>query len=537
MRRILLLGLGIFVALMVVFAVNSLKAQCVDSMIIGDAIACPGTQGVVIPVYGRVCGLDTLNLDGVVFCMVWDTTYAQMVEIEYDVSDPDYQSFHDVFPSPNNFTPVIDPSGWATVGIVFSFTGTPDVPPGHYRMFDLILDVKDTAPFGPCSLLVTDGTGFPPKDNAFVYGWTDVFIGDNKKDGVLTVAQRAYGSIEGKVVNDATDYPFGQVRISAGGRFTHTMGNGSYILDSLLAGETYDVIAEGPACVPNTVKDVLIKPDSAVTVDFRITCLDTVWVPDKFSCHIGWDCRIPVYGKFTGAMVDGQLQDLDGLVFGLRFDPRLEIDSVVYHTSDPLLPCLCDSVPVPASFVPVIDNTECWLTVGLVFSYQGDIDVAPGRYHLFDLALRAPDDSGYYWLQIVDDAGIPPKANDFVYKYRDVFPVHKVTRDSVWCPVTELDREELLPLKFFLAQNYPNPFNPHTTIKYDLPNDAKVRLQIFNLLGEEVRTLVSEKQKSGHHKISWDGRNDRGKNLSSGVYFLRLEADGSVCTKQMLLLK
>ncbi|HXF48916.1 MAG TPA: T9SS type A sorting domain-containing protein [Verrucomicrobiae bacterium] len=92
------------------------------------------------------------------------------------------------------------------------------------------------------------------------------------------------------------------------------------------------------------------------------------------------------------------------------------------------------------------------------------------------------------------------------------------------------------PMDFEL-RNYPNPFNPQTTISYILPQSSPVRLQIFNLLGQPVRTWAEEEQSAGRHSVVWDGRDDNGKALSSGVYFYRLESKGRSEVKKMLLLK
>lgn len=75
---------------------------------------------------------------------------------------------------------------------------------------------------------------------------------------------------------------------------------------------------------------------------------------------------------------------------------------------------------------------------------------------------------------------------------------------------------------FELSQNYPNPFNPGTTFKYQLPKDAHVKLEIYNVLGQRVAILLDENKPAGHHKIEWNGRDDAGRQLNSGLYFVKL---------------
>lgn len=81
-----------------------------------------------------------------------------------------------------------------------------------------------------------------------------------------------------------------------------------------------------------------------------------------------------------------------------------------------------------------------------------------------------------------------------------------------------------LPDQFKLSQNYPNPFNPETRISFQLPESGHVKLQIFNVLGKEIRTLVNEKREAGYHHLIWDGANGVGEQVPSGVYFMMIKA-------------
>lgn len=98
--------------------------------------------------------------------------------------------------------------------------------------------------------------------------------------------------------------------------------------------------------------------------------------------------------------------------------------------------------------------------------------------------------------------------------------------------VTTVGNSDRQPITFALSQNYPNPFNPSTKISYDLPNNSFVTLKIFNVMGEEVATLVSSEQSAGNHSVSFDGNQ-----LSSGVYYYRIEAGTFNAVKKMVLLK
>jgi flagellar hook assembly protein FlgD len=94
----------------------------------------------------------------------------------------------------------------------------------------------------------------------------------------------------------------------------------------------------------------------------------------------------------------------------------------------------------------------------------------------------------------------------------------------------------LVPSDFQLAQNYPNPFNPETKIEFSLPTAGLTTVTVYDALGRTVTTLVSDQLDAGHHSVIWNGTNERGDAVASGVYFYRLQTSmGSVSRKMMLL--
>lgn len=97
--------------------------------------------------------------------------------------------------------------------------------------------------------------------------------------------------------------------------------------------------------------------------------------------------------------------------------------------------------------------------------------------------------------------------------------------------------ENLIPEKFEVAQNFPNPFNPTTTIKFGLPEASQVTVKIFNMIGQEVKTLVNEFKNAGTYSVTWNGDNESGKKITSGVYIYRVTAGNNVQTMKMILMK
>ena len=94
------------------------------------------------------------------------------------------------------------------------------------------------------------------------------------------------------------------------------------------------------------------------------------------------------------------------------------------------------------------------------------------------------------------------------------------------------------PVKFVLDQNHPNPFNPSTAIGFQLSAFSKVELTILNILGQKVRTLVDEEKTAGTYSVIWDGFDDAGQPVDSGIYFYALTCDGKITeSKKMCLMK
>ena len=100
------------------------------------------------------------------------------------------------------------------------------------------------------------------------------------------------------------------------------------------------------------------------------------------------------------------------------------------------------------------------------------------------------------------------------------------------------DERVIIPTDYKLEQNYPNPFNPTTSIRFELPRDKAVSLQIFDVSGRLVKTLVDNQHLSeGVHEMQWDGTNNAGSSVASGTYMYRLQFGNFAHTKTMVLLK
>ena len=99
------------------------------------------------------------------------------------------------------------------------------------------------------------------------------------------------------------------------------------------------------------------------------------------------------------------------------------------------------------------------------------------------------------------------------------------------------DEKPVVATEFSLEQNYPNPFNPSTVIAFSLKADTDVTLVVYSILGNKVATVYSGRAGRGSHEFEWNGKNDSGIAVASGIYLYRLEAGENFLTRKMLLLK
>jgi hypothetical protein len=185
-----------------------------------------------------------------------------------------------------------------------------------------------------------------------------------------------------------------------------------------------------------------------------------------------------------------------------------------------------------------IPNSEIgggyWYVIDQIHIGPGDSDGLVG----FNVYRSSQADDRF--LRINDDVIAADIGNEYldasvrpgeIYSYR----LGAVDRDGEFF---SLIAEVRVPLgEVTLYQNYPNPFNPSTTIAFYLPKPARTVLTIYDAQGKRVVELLNENMSYGKHEIHWDGRNDQGNPVSTGVYFYRFQADKKVVTKKLTVLK
>ena len=179
---------------------------------------------------------------------------------------------------------------------------------------------------------------------------------------------------------------------------------------------------------------------------------------------------------------------------------------------------------------------------------DGNIDLATANADYKSVSVLTNDGAGSFSPSIEYGVGNSPGpiiGDDFDGDgYIDLATANVISNDisilfNLSDDITSI-RDDLpseLPLGYSLAQSYPNPFNPEAVIEFTLPVRAEVSLDVFNILGRKVRTLMTGELSAGDHQLVWDGRNSSGKQVSSGVYLYRLTSGEYSATRKMVLVK
>ncbi len=200
--------------------------------------------------------------------------------------------------------------------------------------------------------------------------------------------------------------------------------------------------------------------------------------------------------------------------------------------------------PGDATWLHRFFDTENWETIGGDFNPTASASISVGGVGSYtwgstsgmvaDIQSWIDDPSSNFGWIIIGNETVNGTAKQFASREASTNP----PRLSITFLTTAVeDDDPEIPARFSLSQNYPNPFNPSTVIEYTLPQAVEADLEIFNMLGQKVRTLVRGQQPAGSHRVQWDGRNDAGELLPSAIYLYRLRGGGRVETRKMLLVK
>lgn len=335
-------------------------------------------------------------------------------------------------------------------------------------------------------------------------------------------------------------------------------GSGPITADEAVLGNT-GTLTNGPLWVTSTAPLASPPPSGDVDGDSRLTILDVVQL---VRIIVGLDTS-PSSGSDTFVRADANNDEalnvldviliLDGVLnvtVKPNPPPSLQVASVVLNQSYPLptghavLPVSLRSGNPIAGFQFTLNFDPSGVTLGtpVLTGATADMEIqtrlTAGRLHVI--------------VYSTDGRAIPPGAANLVLvplntksgaRAVSLSGVILADADARSVPVTLLggarrQASAHAPVSYALHEAAPNPFNPATTISYDVPFNSRVRITVYNVLGQMVDTLVDREHTAGTHKAVWQGRNRAGASVGSGVYIYRLTSeDGFESTRRMLLLK
>lgn len=263
--------------------------------------------------------------------------------------------------------------------------------------------------------------------------------------------------------------------------------------------------------------------EGSITVTEAPPSPDSVWL-DSIMAAPGQTASVNIYGYNP--------KPLDTVNLALSYSSN----SLIYKTT-----AFSDTRgELAQSKIVLVNSGLRQLLITLTFSSEYPLPPGSGELAtlVFDIDPTAQDET-----VIIDSAsyvGSQPLEFSLTDDYGGVTfaPYFTPGRIDIKTTSPVADANELaLPIQYSLAQNVPNPFNPNTVISYELPQASEVTLNVYNVLGQKVRTLVDRFMPAGRHDVIFDGRADNSSILASGVYFYRLKADEFHKSHKMVLIK
>ncbi len=309
------------------------------------------------------------------------------------------------------------------------------------------------------------------------------------------------------------------------------------------AAESFTVIGTGGSLVP--VASWPIGGATVYTTDQQLS-----WYMNGPSLGLTFQLEVSYTGTFTGTPTYVGLTNMNYTLTGLT------PGSTVYWRVRSFNGVTPSAWSTTASFVVYDPNAPLMPLTG---TPSGGV-IINSNAPVISWVLPAPNSGLTYELQIADNPNmtnavvvnnlVAPKAaldnlNDntgYYWRVRSKLGNNYSAYSSVAMfntgnGTTSVKEENVVPTSFFMSQNYPNPFNPTTNIKFGLPNNANVKVVIYNMLGQQIKTLVNSNLAAGTYNLIWDGTNDAGIKVNSGAYIYRITAGNFVESKKMILLK
>ncbi len=437
-----------------------------------------------------------------------------------------------------------------------------EIPGGRYEVYELTpgdSGATVTIPYPPAGVYYVEVIPWPTADPTATYSVIAVFENDTTilaQDVPLAAAPDypyrfwtiPIGSISGSV-SDSLDGLLGVTidLFDSNGtlaQFAITDTSGFFEFDSVDVGD-YNISIVTPLgyVADFESRPITVTMNADSVVNFTLHALEIV--PSQRSMGY-WKHQVNVHLSGKGGAQEGlaEMSNYMGLI-GEHFNNNLANPITIFE------------VPQPASQTDSLEVLQDLLTV------RGNAGMnAKARQHLIAVLLNVVSLKLHQTTPISEDNASVSQAITYCHQLiADSDPANDETAKDIADQINNglLVASGVIPLttpniaykgtgdqeaqtpsapkEFSLSQNYPNPFNPICEIAYVLPTDCQVTLSIYNILGQKVRVLLDEYQSAGDKSVKWDGKDDQGQEVTSGVYFYRIQAGDFVQSRKMVLMK
>ncbi len=230
--------------------------------------------------------------------------------------------------------------------------------------------------------------------------------------------------------------------------------------------------------------------------------------------------------SFQQALMSGQEYESDNLA---KYSPVTASD-----TDD-------QSLPVTMTEMSATTSQE----QGIVITWRTESEVNTTGFNVYKSEAEQ-DNYKQLNLSLIPGQGNSSSGYEYSYSDRDIregliywYKIIEIARDGAkqeYGPI-RVEGVSTVPDEFSISQNYPNPFNPETTFKYQLAEDSRVTINVYNLLGEKIKQLVKEDKPAGYYTETWKGVNETGQKVSSGIYLIYMQAGTYSMTRKITLIR
>lgn len=361
------------------------------------------------------------------------------------------------------------------------------------------------------------------------------------------------GTIAG-IVRDMANAPIMGATVSCGDVTATTNASGAYSMQ--VAAGTWSVTASHPNYTPVTQDGVIVVTNQTTTVNFQLP-ISNVLLSDGFESYENFVIEfapwttVDVDGSATYGMTNTTWPNTQTPQAYIIFNPSATTPpatTIVPHGGDKMAACIAATTPPNNDWLitPVLHNPlelRFWAR-SLTAQYGGlekfKIGVSTTGTNPSDFTIisgSTPLEAPLDWTEYVYNlsnydgdtyVGIQCVSHDhWIFMLDDFHITGRTDSDDPIVPVVATE----------LHGNYPNPFNPETTISFSVKDKGHVKVNIYNVKGQLVKTLVNDNMNAGKHTIVWNGRDNAGKAVSSGVYFYKMSAGKYSSTKKMIMMK